>query len=106
MLFTTTSRLLRPTATRLACAQPAALRRAVGPSVMRFHQSAMTRKEDDQVKKVASEIVESLLYGSKKIKEEESQTHSKKLARGKYVHELQSKSEGTLQSEVARVIMN
>ncbi|ORZ02302.1 hypothetical protein BCR43DRAFT_481337 [Syncephalastrum racemosum] len=92
MLFNTTSRLLRPTAAtaaRLACAQPAALRRAVAPSVMRFHQSAMTNKEDDQVKKVASEIVESLLYGSKKIKEEESQTHSKKLARGKYVHELQ-----------------
>lgn len=40
----------------------------------------------------ANEIIEAVLYGSKKIKEEERQTHSKVLARGKYVHELQSKS--------------
>lgn len=39
----------------------------------------------------ANEIIEAVLYGSKKIKEEERQTHSKVLARGKYVHELQSK---------------
>lgn len=37
----------------------------------------------------ANEIIEAVLYGSKKIKEEERQTHSKVLARGKYVHELQ-----------------
>lgn len=41
----------------------------------------------------ANEIIEAVLYGSKKIKEEERQTHSKVLARGKYVHELQSKLE-------------
>jgi hypothetical protein len=39
----------------------------------------------------ANEIIEAVLYGSKKIKEIERQTHSKVLARGKYVHELQSK---------------
>lgn len=39
----------------------------------------------------ANEIIEAVLYGSKKIKEEERQTHSKVLARGKYVHELQGK---------------
>jgi hypothetical protein len=38
----------------------------------------------------ANEIIEAVLYGSKKIKEIENQTHSKMLARGKYVHELQS----------------
>jgi hypothetical protein len=39
----------------------------------------------------ANEIIEAVLYGSKKIKEIENQTHSKMLARGKYVHELQNK---------------
>ncbi|CEG64542.1 hypothetical protein RMATCC62417_01493 [Rhizopus microsporus] len=37
----------------------------------------------------ANEIIEAVLYGSKKTREEENQTHSKVLARGKYVHELQ-----------------
>ncbi|OBZ85580.1 Protein NipSnap 2 [Choanephora cucurbitarum] len=37
----------------------------------------------------ANEIIEAVLYGSKEIKEIENQTHSKLLARGKYVHELQ-----------------
>ncbi|KAG0162227.1 hypothetical protein DFQ30_002595, partial [Apophysomyces sp. BC1015] len=37
----------------------------------------------------ANEIIEAVLYGSKRVKEEDSQTHSKMLARGKYVHELQ-----------------
>ncbi|CAO3652749.1 unnamed protein product [Cunninghamella blakesleeana] len=37
----------------------------------------------------ANELLEAVLYGSKKIKEEDAQTHSKILARGKYVHELQ-----------------
>ncbi|KAI9260159.1 hypothetical protein BY458DRAFT_440180 [Sporodiniella umbellata] len=37
----------------------------------------------------ANEILEAVLYGSKKTREEENQTHSKVLARGKYVHELQ-----------------
>ncbi|KAI8990883.1 hypothetical protein BDF20DRAFT_7104 [Mycotypha africana] len=37
----------------------------------------------------ANEILEAVLYGSKKVKEIEQQTHSKMLARGKYVHELQ-----------------
>lgn len=39
----------------------------------------------------ANEIIEAVLYGSKKTREEENQTHSKVLARGKYVHELQGK---------------
>jgi hypothetical protein len=46
-------------------------------------------KEEKQGR--ANEIIESVLYGSKKVKEEENQTHSKMLARGKYVHEIQSK---------------
>ncbi|KAI9483804.1 MAG: hypothetical protein EXX96DRAFT_479706 [Benjaminiella poitrasii] len=37
----------------------------------------------------ANEIIEAVLYGSKRIKEIEKQTYSKILARGKYVHELQ-----------------
>lgn len=41
----------------------------------------------------ANDFLENLLYGSKTIREIESQTHSKMLARGKYVHELQSKSD-------------
>jgi hypothetical protein len=45
-------------------------------------------KEEKQGR--ANEIIESVLYGSKKVKEEENQTHSKMLARGKYVHEIQS----------------
>ncbi|KAI8366624.1 uncharacterized protein BYT42DRAFT_505111 [Radiomyces spectabilis] len=47
------------------------------------------KKETNGDKGRANELIEAVLYGSKKIKEEESQTHSKVLARGKYVHELQ-----------------
>ncbi|KAI8997696.1 hypothetical protein BDB01DRAFT_50609 [Pilobolus umbonatus] len=46
--------------------------------------------ESDPVKGRANELIEAVLYGSKKIKEIENQTHSKMLARGKYVHELQT----------------
>lgn len=52
------------------------------------------KQGDDEAKNGAgraSEIIEAVLYGSKKIKELENQTHSKMLARGKYVHELQCK---------------
>ena len=47
--------------------------------------------EKKREQNVANEFIEAVLYGSKKIKEEDNQTHSKTLARGKYVHELQSK---------------
>lgn len=50
-----------------------------------------TNEENESKQGRANEIIEAVLYGSKKIKEEERQTHSKVLARGKYVHELQSK---------------
>ncbi|KAI8636014.1 hypothetical protein BD408DRAFT_454824 [Parasitella parasitica] len=46
-------------------------------------------KEEESKQGRANEIIEAVLYGSKKIKEIENQTHSKMLARGKYVHELQ-----------------
>lgn len=48
-------------------------------------------KEEESKQGKANEILEAMLYGSKKTREEENQTHSKVLARGKYVHELQSK---------------
>ncbi|GAA5810050.1 hypothetical protein MFLAVUS_003468 [Mucor flavus] len=48
-----------------------------------------TTEENEAKQGRANEIIEAVLYGSKKIKEEERQTHSKVLARGKYVHELQ-----------------
>lgn len=35
-------------------------------------------------------IFQTILHGHPEIKEEESQTHSKLIARGKYVHEIQS----------------
>lgn len=43
-----------------------------------------------QQQTIANEFIEAVLYGSKKTKEEDNMTHSKTLARGKYVHELQS----------------
>ncbi|KAI9270430.1 hypothetical protein BDA99DRAFT_320171 [Phascolomyces articulosus] len=46
-------------------------------------------EEKKRQQNVANEFIEAVLYGSKKIKEEDNQTHSKTLARGKYVHELQ-----------------
>lgn len=66
------------------------------PTKRLFHQSLLcssgkgmdTTSEDGKGGR-ANEIIEAVLYGSKKIKEEERQTHSKVLARGKYVHELQ-----------------
>ncbi|KAG2202651.1 hypothetical protein INT47_002083 [Mucor saturninus] len=61
-----------------------------------FHRSILSSSEkitdttvEDAKGGRANEIIEAVLYGSKKIKEEERQTHSKVLARGKYVHELQ-----------------
>lgn len=53
----------------------------------------LNNNDDDAKSGRASEIIEAVLYGSKKIKEIETQTHSKMLARGKYVHELQCKLE-------------
>ncbi|KAI9488100.1 hypothetical protein BDB00DRAFT_66798 [Zychaea mexicana] len=45
--------------------------------------------EKKRQQNIANEFIEAVLYGSKKTKEEDNQTHSKMLARGKYVHELQ-----------------
>ncbi|KAI9020760.1 hypothetical protein CLU79DRAFT_703904 [Phycomyces nitens] len=65
----------------------------------RLHTSPIRlQKEEDTEASVSKEaslpkkangIIEAVLYGSKSVKEDESQTHSKVLARGKYVHELQ-----------------
>ncbi|CAO3590424.1 unnamed protein product [Absidia cylindrospora] len=46
------------------------------------------KKVEASIPGKANELLEAVLYGSKKIKEEDAQTHSKVLARGKYVHEL------------------
>ncbi|CAG8506875.1 6061_t:CDS:10 [Funneliformis caledonium] len=46
--------------------------------------------DSDKIKSKASSLVQSILHGSQAIREEENQTHSKLIARGKYVHELQS----------------
>lgn len=55
-----------------------------------FKEKDIESKEEPKQGR-ANEIIEAVLYGSKKIREIENQTHSKMLARGKYVHELQSK---------------
>lgn len=73
--------------------------RSLHTSSYRFMSNKPTDTNEEQVEESttttkqgrANEIIEAVLYGSKKIKEEERQTHSKVLARGKYVHELQSK---------------
>ncbi|KAF0428696.1 NIPSNAP-domain-containing protein [Gigaspora margarita] len=48
-----------------------------------------TNREVDNPKSKASSFVRSIFHGSPAAKEEAKQTHSKLLARGKYVHELQ-----------------
>lgn len=53
-----------------------------------FKEKDIESKEEPKQGR-ANEIIEAVLYGSKKIREIENQTHSKMLARGKYVHELQ-----------------
>ncbi|KAF7721200.1 hypothetical protein EC973_005118 [Apophysomyces ossiformis] len=69
--------------------------RTLQPSRLAYQGFKSTSISFDQTEKKApekgraNEIIEAVLYGSKRVKEEESQTHSKMLARGKYVHELQ-----------------
>ncbi|CAG8605473.1 3161_t:CDS:10 [Ambispora leptoticha] len=61
-----------------------------------FNSGASNASEEQQQVEVnstkpkskASAIVQSILHGSVRAKEEERQTHSKLVARGKYVHEL------------------
>ncbi|GAB5587923.1 hypothetical protein Unana1_02823 [Umbelopsis nana] len=56
----------------------------------RLSQTPLLRTDDGQpAQSKTGGILESVLYGSKQSKEEEKATHSKVLARGKYVHELQ-----------------
>ncbi|KAI8335755.1 nipsnap family protein [Chlamydoabsidia padenii] len=66
-----------------------------GGSILQSQRGETEQQADTQTSKneatipgKANEILEAVLYGSKKIKEEDAQTHSKVLARGKYVHEL------------------
>src|SRR6266542_6058158 len=56
-----------------------------------FSSTATTASQDGSPVSKASSFVQSILHGSNDAKEEERQTYSKLLARGKYVHELQSK---------------
>jgi len=44
----------------------------------------------EKPKNRVSQVVNSILHGSEALKQDEQQTYSKVLARGKYVHELQS----------------
>jgi len=59
-------------------------------SLAPLSQTPLLRNDDEPTQSKAGGILESVLYGSKKSKEEDKATHSKVLARGKYVHELQS----------------
>lgn len=54
-------------------------------------QFAEKVNEEASVKSKTSSIVHSILHGSAATKEEDKHTHSKLIARGKYVHEFQSK---------------
>lgn len=56
-----------------------------------FFEGKDIKSKEEPKQGRANEIIEAVLYGSKKIREIENQTHSKMLARGKYVHELQCK---------------
>jgi hypothetical protein len=92
-----TARLL-PTATGRLLYQQRGINTSIHHPVTKSSDaSASTYSENNETSTAekkqgrANEIIEAVLYGSKKIKEEERQTHSKVLARGKYVHELQSK---------------
>ncbi|KAI8877476.1 NIPSNAP-domain-containing protein [Backusella circina FSU 941] len=60
------------------------------PSLVRLDPETSAPKKSEEKQGRANEIIETVLYGSKKVKEEENQTHSKMLARGKYVHEIQT----------------
>ncbi|CAI2161990.1 5060_t:CDS:10 [Funneliformis geosporum] len=66
-------------------------------SVIRYFTTTSTKKaensddsnDSNKISSKASSLVQSFLHGSQAIREEEKQTHSKLIARGKYVHELQ-----------------
>lgn len=90
-----TSRLTLPRALGLTTS-----RRFGTSSAASFQRSSLILNNEDkkneadknkwQQQTIANEFIEAVLYGSKKTKEEDNMTHSKTLARGKYVHELQS----------------
>lgn len=90
-----TSRLTLPRALGLTTS-----RRFGTSSAVSFQRSSLILNNEDNKKEadknkwqqqtIANEFIEAVLYGSKKTKEEDNMTHSKTLARGKYVHELQS----------------
>ncbi|KAJ8659182.1 hypothetical protein O0I10_005221 [Lichtheimia ornata] len=89
-----TSRLTLPRALGLTTS-----RRFGTSSAVSFQRSSLILNNEDNKKEadknkwqqqtIANEFIEAVLYGSKKTKEEDNMTHSKTLARGKYVHELQ-----------------
>jgi hypothetical protein len=72
-----------------AAASSVSRRAFTSTSLTPLAQTPLLKTHDSPSQK--SGILESVLYGSKESKEEEKATHSKVLARGKYVHELQSK---------------
>ncbi|KAI7868906.1 hypothetical protein BDF14DRAFT_1723688 [Spinellus fusiger] len=55
----------------------------------KFHKGPPALEKETSIPQKANTIIDAVLYGSQKVKEAEKQTHSKVLARGKYVHELQ-----------------
>lgn len=57
---------------------------------IRLLSSISEDKSETDNKDKKSSIFKEIIYGNPQIKEEESQTHSKLIARGKYVHEIQS----------------
>ncbi|PKY47740.1 NIPSNAP-domain-containing protein [Rhizophagus irregularis] len=56
---------------------------------IRLLSSISENKSETDNKDKKSSIFQDILYGNPQIKEEDSQAHSKLIARGKYVHEIQ-----------------
>jgi hypothetical protein len=57
---------------------------------IRLLSSISEDKSNTDKKNKRSSIIQDIIYGNPEIREEENQAHSKLIARGKYVHEIQS----------------
>jgi hypothetical protein len=55
-----------------------------------FTASTNSDLTSDKLASKTSSLIHNFIHGSPELKEEERQTHSKLIARGKYVHEIQS----------------
>ncbi|KAG0181608.1 hypothetical protein DFQ29_007712 [Apophysomyces sp. BC1021] len=65
-----------------------------------------SQKEKVGIQGRANDLIDTVLYGSKEGREEGTQTHSKTVARGKYVHELQSGYTSTHYPRIANDPLN